>query len=85
MEVILIILSVSVALRVGWLLYRIMFQDDDFWECVRLSLTPDFFSLILGEYFGDWAKTCKLSIFLLGIGLSGYLTYILLKWLIGLF
>ena len=48
MEVILIILSVSVALRVGWLLYRIMFQDDDFWECVRLSLTPDFFSLILG-------------------------------------
>jgi hypothetical protein len=84
MQTVLLILSAAVALWVGWLLYRVMFKDGDFWECVRFTLTPDLFSLARGEYFEDVAKSFKLTAFIFAIGLSGYITHCILEWLVGL-
>lgn len=33
---------------------------DDFWSCVRFWLTPDFLSMIRGNYIDDWWAETKL-------------------------
>jgi len=76
MEIILIIVACAASLLAGKCLYHLLFDDrDDFMECLGYAFTPDFISLLSGEWFEDMAKSFKLGIFLwLSIGV-GVLTY----------
>ncbi len=76
MTILLVGVSVAVALLVGRFLYPLMFQDrEDFWDCVRFSLTPNLVSMFRGQYLEDVVKSLKLGAFASASGLAGYLTY----------
>ena len=71
-----LILSIGVAILVGWLSFGFFFEDrSDFWECVRLYFTPEIISLFRGEW-GDanWADLKLFVYFGLTLG-CGWLTH----------
>ncbi|WP_454054029.1 hypothetical protein [Clostridium sp. Marseille-Q7071] len=46
-------------------IFKLIFNDtDDLNESIRYSFTPDFFSLLRGEYFEDRMSEFKLSCFI---------------------
>lgn len=76
MHTLAIIMAVISAAVIAKYSFRLFFDDSsDFWNCVRFSFTPDLFSLFRGEYFEDIAKSFKLSLYLIVIGLGAYLAY----------
>jgi ABC-type spermidine/putrescine transport system permease subunit II len=49
----------------AYLLFSFFFEDwGDFWKCVRYYLTPDFISLLRGEWMEDWWASFKLGLYL---------------------
>ena len=75
-----LIVSIIVAFFAGRFLFRIIFDGrDDFFDCLRLSFTPDIISLFRGEYWQDFTQSLKLSGFLLGTGISGVVVYTLMS------
>ena len=77
-----LILSIGVAILVGWLSFGFFFEDrSDFWECVRLYFTPEIITLFRGEW-GDanWADFKLFFYFGFSLG-CGWLTHAgLAKW-----
>lgn len=75
-----LVVSITVAFFVGRFLFRILFDGrDDFFDCLRLSFTPDIISLFRGEYWQDFTQSLKLSGFVLGTGISGVMVYTLMS------
>ena len=68
--------SIAVGLLVGWLLFRIFFDDfADFTQSIGYWLTPDIFLVFSGEWTeGHWAQMKLLAYALFTVG-SGVLTY----------
>lgn len=61
----------------GKLLFRLFFTDlEDFFDCVRLSLTPDVISMFRGEYGEDLTQSFKLGIYMIAVGASGIAAYL---------
>jgi hypothetical protein len=84
MEIFRIVVSVVFALFVGYHLYRLMFEDsEEFWECVRFSMTPNIISMFRGEYLEDTLKSFKPHAFLLAVGVCGFFAHLGLTRLFG--
>lgn len=76
MEIIAWIAALAAAYWAGRLMFGWFFGcSEEFWECVRFSLTPDIFSMFRGEYFEDMVKSFKLSAYVGLTALSGFLAY----------
>jgi len=55
--------------------FKLFFSGSkEFWECVRYSFKPDFFSWMDNELQRDYGKTLKLSIFISVLLFIGLLT-----------
>ncbi len=56
--------TIAAALLAAYFLFSFFFKDwDDFWECVRFYFTPDFISLLRGEWTEDWWASMKLGLY----------------------
>ena len=76
MAILLGILSLFVSGLTAWALFHLFFEDmEDFGEAFRYSLTPDFVSLLRGEWMEDYWQSMKLGIFLLLVLGAGFLTW----------
>ena len=76
MEIVALILAVVAVLLVWKYFFSLFFADaKDFWECIRLSCTPDLISILKGEYFEDVWKSLKLSLYVFVAPSLGFLTY----------
>ena len=76
MEIFAIVMALVVSVTVGRYTFRWTFADlDDFWDCVKFSLTPDLFSMFRGQFFEDMTQSFKLSAYLLLTFGSGVLVY----------
>ena len=69
-------LSIAIGVLVAWFSFRMFFDDPaDFFDCLRLYLTPEIISIFRGEW-GDrnWADLKLLLYFGLsgGMGLLSY-------------
>lgn len=66
------------------LLWKFIFDDwDDFVDSVRFWFTPDFFSLLRGEYWEDWWAEAKLWTFLALCGGAVFGEYLLIQRMLG--
>ena len=84
MELFAILAGVAVTLLAARVLFRLFFSDnDDFWECVRFTFTPDIISLFRGEYFQDVTKSFKLSAWIIASVGSGILTGLFIRHVFG--
>ncbi|YCM42448.1 hypothetical protein V2O64_14145 [Verrucomicrobiaceae bacterium 227] len=71
-----IIVASLVAVVLGRLLFKFIFEDwDDLWDCVAKIFTPDFLSLFRGEFLEDMKQSLKLSIFLFAVVGSSWVAY----------
>lgn len=72
-----VILSIIVSLAVGYMLYKLLFDDlDEFLHCIKFWLTPDIISLFRGQYYEDMWAEIKLILWLaITIG-CGYGIYV---------
>lgn len=72
-----VILSIIVSIAVGYMLYKLLFDDvDEFLHCVKFWLTPDIISLFRGQYYEDMWAEIKLILWLaITIG-CGYGIYV---------
>jgi len=77
MEILAIIAAIITSAVLGRYAFKWIFQDDweDFWDCVKYSLTPDIFSMFRGQYFEDLGQSFKLTGFLVLTFGGGYLVY----------
>lgn len=63
-----VILAIAASAGVAKLLWKPFFGDmETFQDCIRFWLTPDFFSMMRGEYGQDWFAEMRLGLW---IGLS---------------
>ena len=77
MSIFIIIISLLIALTVGSLVFRLVFAStDDFWDCVRFSLTPNLISLFRGQFSEDIRKSMRLGFFMILVGGSGAITFV---------
>lgn len=74
-----VILSIIVSLAVGYILYKLLFDDlDEFLHCVKFWLTPDIISLFRGQYYEDMWAEIKLILWLaitIGCGYGIYVKF----------
>ena len=74
-----VILSIIVSLAVGYMLYKLLFDDlDEFLDCVKFWLTPDIISLFRGQYYEDMWAEIKLILWLaitIGCGYGIYVKF----------
>lgn len=66
----LIFVLILINIPIYKLIFKLTFNDvDDLNESIRYYFTPDFFSLLRGEYFKDIRSEFKLSCFIISCGL----------------
>ena len=77
MSIFIVLIPLLVTLTVGKLVFRLVFDDtNDFWDCVRFSLTPNIISLFRGQFSEDIRKSMRLGFFMIIVGGSGALTFV---------
>ena len=77
MEILALIAAAVVAFITARMLFKVFFSDsDDLWECIRYSFTPDIISMFRGEFWEDYVKSAKLTIYLALVFGSAVLTYL---------
>jgi hypothetical protein len=77
MSIFIVMIPLLVALTVGKLVFRLVFDGtNDFWDCVRFSLTPNIISLFRGQFSEDIRKSMRLGFFMIIVGGSGALTFV---------
>jgi hypothetical protein len=77
MSIFIVMIPLLVALTVGKLVFRLVFDGtNDFWNCVRFSLTPNIISLFRGQFSEDIRKSMRLGFFMIIVGGSGALTFV---------
>ncbi len=67
------VLSLASGGAAGWGLFRLLFAGwDDFGECIRFWLTPDWLSAVRGEWTEDQWSEMRLFIWAAGTGGCGF-------------
>ena len=77
MSIFIVLIPLLVTLTVGKLVFRLVFDDtNDFWDCVRFSLTPNLISLSRGQFSEDIRKSMRLGFFMILVIGSGAITFV---------
>jgi hypothetical protein len=77
----------GMGLLIAFLFFKLFFEDwSDFWECVKFWFTPDWISMLRGEWLDDRWNTMKLFVWIgLLVGSTFFAYYQLPDWFPNLF
>ncbi|GAA0120811.1 MULTISPECIES: hypothetical protein [Clostridium] len=81
----LIFILIVINIPIYKIIFKLIFNDmDELKESIKYHLTPDFFSLLRGEYFNDIRSQFKLSCFIISCGSLVALEYYFINKIIDL-